>query len=77
MATSMLQAISSLDHQDDLVPPDHPRWHPTTPHPGDVEHILACQGGNQITHSSTSHHPPTSSPPLQVGCVGRRMSRVG
>ena len=58
MATSMLQAISSLDHQDDLVPPDHPRWHPTTPHPGDVEHILACQGGNQITHSSTSHHPP-------------------
>ena len=68
MATSMLQAISSLDHQEEtrilvilvmtwyhLITPDGTPQHPIL---GDVEHILACQGGNQITHSSTSHHPP-------------------
>ena len=86
MDTSMLQAISSLDHQEEtrilvilvmtwyhLITPDGTPQHPILgcgAHPG----MPGWQPDHPLQHITSS---TTSSPPLQVGCVGRRMSRVG
>ena len=86
MATSMLQAISSLDHQEEtrilvilvmtwyhLITPDGTPQHPILGMWSTSWHARVATRSPTPAHHIIHHVITTST----VGCVGRRMSRVG